>query len=80
MAQSLIKKIDKIERIQVDKDDNSVMKLRFPISVRPGKVVTEIESLSKSYGSNHVLSNINLLIERESKIAFVGKMVRVNPL
>ena len=73
MAQSLIKKIDKIERIQVDKDDNSVMKLRFPVSVRPGKVVTEIESLSKSYGSNHVLSNINLLIERESKIAFVGQ-------
>jgi ATP-binding cassette subfamily F protein 3 len=49
------------------------MKLRFPVSVRPGKVVTEIESLSKSYGSNHVLSNINLLIERESKIAFVGQ-------
>ena len=73
MAQSLIKKIDKIERIQVDKDDNSVMKLRFPVSVRPGKVVTEIESLSKSYGPNHVLSNINLLIERESKIAFVGQ-------
>ena len=73
MAQSLIKKIDKIERIQVDKDDNSVMKLSFPISVRPGKVVTEIENLSKSYGSNHVLSNIDLLIERESKIAFVGQ-------
>ena len=73
MAQSLIKKIDKIERIQVDKDDNSVMKLRFPVSVRPGKVVTEIESLSKNYGSNHVLSDINLLIERESKIAFVGQ-------
>ena len=73
MAQSLIKKIDKIERIQVDKDDNSVMKLRFPISVRPGKVVTEIENLSKSYGSNHVLSNIDLLIERDSKIAFVGQ-------
>ena len=73
MAQSLIKKIDKIERIQVDKDDNSVMKLRFPVSVRPGKVVTEIESLSKNYGSNHILSDINLLIERESKIAFVGQ-------
>ena len=38
-----------------------------------GKVVTEIENLSKSYGSNHVLSNIDLLIERESKIAFVGQ-------
>ena len=73
MAQSLIKKIDKIERIKVDKDDNSVMKLRFPISIRPGKVVVEIEGLSKSYESNQVLSNIDLLIERESKIAFVGQ-------
>ena len=73
MAQSLIKKIDKIERIKVDKDDNSVMKLRFPISIRPGKVVEEIEGLSKSYESNQVLSNIDLLIERESKIAFVGQ-------
>ena len=73
MAQSLIKKIDKIERIKVDKDDNSVMKLKFPVSVRPGKVVIEIENLSKSFGSNHVLSNLDLLIERESKIAFVGQ-------
>jgi len=49
------------------------MKLRFPISIRPGKVVAEIEGLSKSYESNQVLSNIDLLIERESKIAFVGQ-------
>ena len=73
MAQSLIKKIDKIERIKVDKDDNSVMKLRFPISIRPGKVVAEIQGLSKNYESNQVLSDIDLLIERESKIAFVGQ-------
>jgi len=73
MAQSLIKKIDKIERIKVDKEDNSVMKLKFPVSVRPGKVVVEIENLSKSFGSNHVLKDLNLLIERESKIAFVGQ-------
>jgi ATP-binding cassette subfamily F protein 3 len=73
MAQSLIKKLDKIERIEVDEDDNSVMNLRFPISTTPGKVVTEIENLSKSYGENHVLSDINLLIERDSKTAFVGQ-------
>jgi ATP-binding cassette subfamily F protein 3 len=73
MAQSLIKKLDKIERIEVDEDDNSVMSVRFPISITPGKVVTEIESLSKSYGENHVLQNINLLIERDSKTAFVGQ-------
>jgi len=73
MAQSLIKKLDKIERIEVDEDDNSVMNVRFPVSVTPGKVVTEIEDLSKSYGENHVLEGISLLIERESKTAFVGQ-------
>ena len=73
MAQSLIKKLDKLERIEVDEDDNSVMKLRFPISITPGKVVTEIEGLSKSYGDKHVLDDINLLIERDTKTAFVGQ-------
>ena len=73
MAQSLMKKIEKIDRIEVDQDDNSVMKLNFNISINPGKVVTEIENLSKNYGDNKVLSDINLLIERKSKIAFVGQ-------
>jgi ATP-binding cassette subfamily F protein 3 len=73
MAQSLIKKLDKIDRIEVDEDDNSVMKLRFPISVTPGKVVLEIDGVSKSYGDNQVLSGIDLLIERDSKTAFVGQ-------
>lgn len=73
MAQSLIKKLDKIERIEVDEDDNSVMNLRFQVSVTPGKVVTEIENLSKSYGDKHVLQGIDLLIERDSKTAFVGQ-------
>ncbi|MDC0377661.1 MAG: ABC-F family ATP-binding cassette domain-containing protein [Flavobacteriaceae bacterium] len=73
MAQSLMKKIEKIDRIEVDQDDNSVMKLNFNISISPGKVVTEIENLSKNYGNNNVLSNVNLLIERKSKIAFVGQ-------
>ncbi|MCK0157316.1 ATP-binding cassette domain-containing protein [Cellulophaga sp. F20128] len=73
MAQSLIKKLDKIDRIEVDEDDNSVMSLRFPISVTPGKIIAEIEDLSKSYGDNHVLQNIDLLIERDSKTAFVGQ-------
>ena len=73
MAQSLIKKLDRIDRIEVDEDDTSVMKLRFPVSVTPGKVVVELHGLSKSYGSNHVLSSIDLLIERDSKVAFVGQ-------
>lgn len=73
MAQSLIKKLDKIDRIEVDEDDNSVMTLNFPVSVTPGKVVAHTTNISKSYGSNQVLKDINLLIERDSKIAFVGQ-------
>ena len=73
MAQSLIKKLDKVERIEVDNDDNAVMNVRFQISKEPGKIVVEAEDLSKSYGDKHVLENVNLLIERNSKIAFVGQ-------
>jgi len=73
MAQSLIKKLDKIDRIEVDEDDNSVMTLRFPVSVTPGKVVISTEKASKRYGDNQVLSNVDLLIERDSKTAFVGQ-------
>jgi ATP-binding cassette subfamily F protein 3 len=73
MAQSLIKKLDKLDRIEVDEDDNSVMNLKFPISVVPGRVVIEIEDLSKHYGKKEVLNNIDLLIERDIKTAFVGQ-------
>lgn len=73
MAQSLIKKLDKIDRIEVDEDDNSVMTLRFPVSVTPGKVVIEAEQVGKSYGDNEVFSDVDLMVERDSKIAFVGQ-------
>ncbi len=73
MAQSLIKKLDKIDRIEVDEEDNAVMNIRFPVSTTPGKVVLEIEKASKNYGEKQVLQNIDLLIERGSKIAFVGQ-------
>lgn len=73
MAQSLIKKLDKIDRIEVDEDDNSVMTLNFPVSITPGKVVVEAEKISKNYGDNQVLKDIDLFIERDSKTAFVGQ-------
>ena len=73
MAQSLIKRLDKVERIEVDDDDNAVMNVKFQISKEPGKVVIEAENLSKSYGKKHVLEDVDLLIERNSKIAFVGQ-------
>ena len=73
MAQSLIKKLDKIERIRVDEDDNSVMSVRFPISIQPGKVVLEAHNVSKSYGDLEVLKNADLMVERGQKVAFVGQ-------
>lgn len=73
MAQSLIKKLDRMDRIQVDKEDKSVMKVHFPISVNPGKVIFEIKDLSKSYKDLEVLNSINLILARNSKIAFVGQ-------
>ncbi|HPF97490.1 MAG TPA: ABC-F family ATP-binding cassette domain-containing protein, partial [Mangrovimonas sp.] len=73
MAQSLIKKLDRIERIEVDDEDNSVMTLNFPVSVTPGKVVVEAHGVSKSYGQLNVLNHVDLLIERDSKTAFVGQ-------
>jgi len=73
MAQSLIKKLEKVDRIEVDKDDNSVMKLNFPISITPGKVVIEATNISKNYEDLSVLKNISLSVDRDSKIAFVGQ-------
>ena len=73
MAQSLIKKLDKVERIEVDEDDNSVMNISFPISQMPGRVVIEAEHVTKAYGDKVILKDISLLVERGSKIAFVGQ-------
>ena len=73
MAQSLIKKLNKVQRIEVDMDDNAVMNVRFPVSITPGKVVVEAYDVAKRYDENQVLENVDLLIERGSKIAFVGQ-------
>ena len=73
MAQSLIKKLDKIDRIEVDEDDNAVMNIAFPVSVTPGKVVIELEHVTKAFEEKTIFEDINLFIERGSKIAFVGQ-------
>ena len=73
MAQSLIKKLDKVERIEVDEDDNSVMNISFPVSQTPGRVVIEAENVTKAYDDKIILKDISLLVERGSKIAFVGQ-------
>ena len=72
-AQSLIKKLDKLDRVELDDEDSTEMKIRFPDPPRSGKVVVNMHNLSKAYGDLQVLKNINLHIERGDKIAFVGK-------
>ena len=73
MAQSLIKKLDRMDRIEVDEDDNSVMALNFPVSLTPGKVVIEAEEVVKNYEDKKVLTGVDLLVERNTKTAFVGQ-------
>lgn len=73
MAQSLIKKLDKIERIEVDAEDNAAMKLKFPVAQQPGKVVLQVEKVSKNYDEKKVLQEVDVEIERGTKTAFVGQ-------
>lgn len=73
MAQSLIKKLDRMERIEVDGVEKQLMKVQFPLSVNPGKVIFELEQVSKSYGAKEVLKEVDMIIERKSKTAFVGQ-------
>lgn len=73
MAQSLIKKLDRMDRVEVEERDTTQLKLQFPVSVQPGRVVIKMEHLSKSFGDNKVLDDVNMLVPRGAKIAFVGQ-------
>ena len=73
MAQSLIKKLDKIERIEIDAEETEAMKLKFPVAFQPGKMIFETKELAKSYGDKKVLNGVDLYIERGTKLAFVGQ-------
>ncbi len=72
-VQSKIKQLNKMERIEVDEEDNSTIYLKFPPSPRSGTTVVETEQLSKSFGENHVLRKIDFKIHRGEKVAFVGR-------
>ena len=73
MAQSLIKKLNKIERIEIDPEENKKMKFEFHISQQPGKIIFKAQDISKYFGEKKVLSEVNFEIERGEKIAFVGQ-------
>ncbi|MDP2889741.1 MAG: ABC-F family ATP-binding cassette domain-containing protein [Bacteroidota bacterium] len=72
-VQSRIKALDRLERLEVDDEDNSALRIKFPPALRSGTIVAEAKELSKSYGKLKVLNKIDIIIERGEKVAFVGK-------
>ena len=72
-VQSRVKMLEKLEILEVDEEDTSALRLKFPLSPRSGSYPVTIENVSKAYGDHTVFRNANLMIERGDKIAFVGK-------
>lgn len=72
-VQSRVKQLEKMDVVQIDDQDKSVMHFKFPPAPHSGKVTLELNNVSKSYGEKNILNNINLLIPRGEKIAFVGR-------
>jgi ATP-binding cassette, subfamily F, member 3 len=72
-VQSRIKQLDKIDRIEIDHEDSSSIHFRFPAAPRSGKVVIEAKGCSKSYGDNLILENVEVIVERGQKVAFLGR-------
>ena len=72
-AQSLIKKLDKLEIVDVDSADNAKIKFRFPPAPRTGKVIFDAKGLGKSFNELNVFKGLEFMMARRDKVAFVGK-------
>ena len=72
-VQSRVKQLEKMDVVQIDDQDKSAIHFKFPPAPHSGKVTLELNNVSKSYGEKQILNNINLLIPRGEKIAFVGR-------
>ncbi len=71
-AQSLISELDRMDRKILPDEELSSIKLRFKPSIQSGKIVLEVKSVFKSYGNLDVLRDVNIVVERGSKISFIG--------
>ncbi len=72
-VQSRIKQLEKMDIIEVDEEDNSALRLKFPPAPHSGSITVEAKNLTKAYGEKVILDNIDITIKRGDKIAFVGK-------
>ncbi len=72
-AQTLIRKLERVEPIEIDEMETSKINIRFPEAPRSGKIVVKSDKLVKKYGSLTVLNEVDFELERGEKIAFVGK-------
>jgi len=72
-VQSRVKQLERMDIVEIDDRDKSVMHFKFPPALHSGKVTLELSHVSKSYGDKNILNDINLLIPRGEKIAFVGR-------
>lgn len=72
-AQSLIKKLDKLDRVEVDESDSRKLAFKFPPSPRAGRVVLEVNHVAKKYGEKVILKDVSFMVERNEKIALAGK-------
>jgi len=72
-VQSRIKLIEKMELETIDEVDTSTIHFQFPKAPHSGKIVVEMKNVNKSYGEKQILKDVNIIIEKGEKIAFVGK-------
>lgn len=72
-VQSRVKQLERMEEIEIDDIDKTAIHFKFPPAPHSGTVTLELENVSKAYGDNQILRNVNLLIPRGEKIAFVGR-------
>lgn len=72
-AQSLIKKLDRMERVEIDDADNQAMFFRFPQPAHSGKLVITVENAGKSYGDKHIFGGAEFIITKGEKIGLVGR-------
>ena len=73
MAQSLVKKLDRMDIVEVEQDDVRSMRFQFPMGQQSGKVVVKATNLAKNYGEKQVFHDVNMEVERGDKVAFIGK-------